>query len=70
MDSERSDKQRARDLLVKLANEGANFTPGVAIELAAMLCHIAGGDGRGLYRIEHEPDPRPQHRPPFRTEDR
>jgi len=51
-----SDRQKAKALLVKLANEGAGFTPAIAIELAAMLCHIAGGDGRGVYRIEHDPE--------------
>ena len=50
------DKERAKALLVKLANEGAQFTPGVAIELAAMLAHIAGGDGRGVFRIVWDPE--------------
>jgi hypothetical protein len=31
------------------------LTPGVAIELAGMLAHIAGGDGRGVYTIAWDP---------------
>ena len=49
-------RQRAKQLLIKLADEGAGFTPEIAIELAKMLCHIAGGDGRGVYRVEHDPE--------------
>ena len=45
----------AKDLLVMLANAGAAFTPAKALELAGMLCHIAGGDGRGVYTIRHNP---------------
>jgi hypothetical protein len=52
---EESDRKRAHQLLVRLADEGEGFTPAIAIELAGMLCHIAGGDGRGVYRIEHDP---------------
>jgi hypothetical protein len=54
-DQSNSDRKRATELLGKLANEGADFTPGVAIELASMLCHIAGGDGRGTFAIVHDP---------------
>lgn len=51
----RDDRERARKLLVRLANEGASFSVGVSLELAGMLCHIAGGDGRGVYTIKHNP---------------
>lgn len=53
------DRGRAKALLVMLADEqkrdGVAFTPGVALELAAMLLHIAGGDGRGTFTILHDP---------------
>lgn len=44
----------AVDLLQSMleGQEGA-LTPGVAIELAKMLAHIAGGDGRGVYQVVH-----------------
>jgi hypothetical protein len=54
-----SDRKLATGLLIACANAlgeaGARFTPEIALELAAMLCHVAGGDGRGVYRIEHDP---------------
>lgn len=53
---EESDRERAKELLVKLADEGAQFTPWVALELARMLLHIAGGDGRGVYTVYWDPE--------------
>lgn len=30
------------------------MTPRSAVELARMLCHIAGGDGRGTFKVVHQ----------------
>jgi hypothetical protein len=46
----------AHRLLVLLVNSDEVITPQTALELAGMLCHIAGGDGRGVYSIEHDPE--------------
>jgi hypothetical protein len=72
-----SDRGRATSLLVMLADEqkrdGVAFTPSVALELARMLCHIAGRDGRGVYTITHDyyittwkldPHPQEDYTPP------
>ena len=54
MQSETSDRMEARKMLVMLANTG-RITTSTALELAAMLCDLAGGDGRGVYSIVHDP---------------
>jgi hypothetical protein len=51
---EESDRARATNILAQIAQR-YELTPGVALELAAHLCHLAGGDGRGVFRIEHDP---------------
>lgn len=58
-----TDRERATKLLIKLADGGAEFSIGVSLELAGMLCHIAGGDGRGTYHVKAQPDRRPAPSP-------
>lgn len=45
-----------REIRLRERNGTDRLTPGVAVELAKMLAHIAGGDGRGVYSIEHHPE--------------
>ena len=53
MESASETRKRASRMLVTLVNEHGNMTLQLAIELARMLCHIAGGDGRGTYEVVH-----------------
>jgi hypothetical protein len=41
-------------MLSELAGSGRLTLP-VALELAKMLLHICGGDGRGVFTVVHDP---------------
>lgn len=45
----------AKRILIDIVERHGNMTPALALELAGMLTHIAGGDGRGVYAIKHNP---------------
>lgn len=44
-----------RLFVVFVDTPGVEITQGVAVELAKHFAHLAGGDGHGVYRIEHDP---------------
>ena len=46
----------ATDHLRRLTRRGTNVTVEVAIALAMHLCHVAGGDGRGVFVVMHDPE--------------
>jgi hypothetical protein len=52
-----SDTDRATWILQDIiARQKGGLTPGVAVELARKLAHLAGGDGRGVYTVTHDPE--------------
>ncbi|HWY91080.1 MAG TPA: hypothetical protein VNY31_10450 [Solirubrobacteraceae bacterium] len=44
-----------REMRLEQRTGASRVSPGVALELARMLCHIAGGDGRGMFEVVHRP---------------
>jgi hypothetical protein len=53
---QRADLRIGTDLLQELVDEHNDvLTSEVMLVLAGHLCHLAGGDGRGVYSIVHDP---------------
>ena len=52
-----------REMRLEQRTGGSRVSPGVALELARMLCHIAGGDGRGVFHVVHDPGLGPDQPP-------
>lgn len=45
---------QAGNMLARLVDrEQDGLTPEHAVALAEMLCHVAGGDGRGVFAVVH-----------------
>ena len=50
------DARAATKALVALVDSSpVALTPAIAVALAEQLLHIAGGDGRGVYSVVHDP---------------
>lgn len=53
---ERTADGAATEILVHIVGRyGSTMTPEITLALVRKLCHIAGGDGRGVYSVSHDP---------------